>query len=109
MDFVYVIVDVFVDGRRAASGDGTYVRVTADATCKQLLMQFLQTYASEYCPLPDSTVVNMWCVKLGESFQTRPVCDVGGNIDVAKPEAERQPRCRGCCTLRSGATFCSGK
>ena len=83
MDFVYVIVDVFVDGRRAAGGAGTYVRVAADATCKELLMHFLQTHASEYCPLPDSTVVNMWCVKLGESLQTRHACDVGGNIDVS--------------------------
>ncbi len=78
-----MIVDVYVDGRRVASGDGTYVRVAAYATCKELLMHFLNQHASEYCPLPDSTVVNMVCVKLGESLQTRLACDVGGNIDVS--------------------------
>jgi hypothetical protein len=82
MDFVYVCVDVFVDGRRASSGDGTYVQVSADATCKQVLFKYLETHASEYYPLLDSTIVNLWFVKLGESLQGRLACDDGGNIDI---------------------------
>ena len=72
IDFVYVCVDVFVDGRRARSDDGTYVKVLADATCKQVLFKYFQTHASEYYPLLDSAIVNLWCVKLDESLQARP-------------------------------------
>ena len=40
-DYVFICVDIFVDGKRAG-GHGTYMRVAADMACKDILNLFLQ-------------------------------------------------------------------
>jgi len=55
---VFIYVDVFIDEKRVG-GHGTYMRVTAESTCKDVLALFLRSHAPDYSPIPDGTSVNL--------------------------------------------------
>ena len=69
-------MDVFVDGKRV-SGNGTLMRVTLDVSCKQMLHDFLESRASNYIPLLESTNVVMMCVKIRDTMHGKPASDDG--------------------------------
>ena len=80
----FICVDVLVDGKRSGgSTAGTFMRVVVDATCKEGLHAFLGLHAAQYCPLPDSTIVTMVCVKSIESVHGRPAADIGSTHDCS--------------------------
>ena len=54
----FISVEVYVDGKRVG-GNGVFMRVDVDATCKQVMGSYLRTHAVDYYPLPNSTRVNM--------------------------------------------------
>jgi len=73
----FVCVEVCVDGKRAG-GHGTFMKVTVDGTtCKDLLLYFLQSYASEYYPLSASSNVVLMRAKISDTMQGRPAIYVG--------------------------------
>jgi hypothetical protein len=59
-------VDVLIDGKRVG-GNGTLLMVLVETTCKEVLSDFLQLHASDYHPLPATTVVTMFCQKTSGS------------------------------------------
>jgi hypothetical protein len=80
----FICVDVLVDGKRSGgSTAGTFMRVVVDATCKEGLHAFLGLHAAQYCPLPDSTIVTMVCVKSIEYVHGKPAADVGSTHDCS--------------------------
>ena len=66
----FTCVGGFVDGKRIG-GNGTFMRVTLDVSCKQVLHDILESHASDYIPLHESTNVNMMCVKICDTMQAR--------------------------------------
>ena len=80
--YAFICVDALVDGKRAGeSTTVTFMRVVVDATWKGVLHEFLGLHAAKYCPLPDSTIVTMVCVKSIESVHGKPAADVGSTHD----------------------------
>ena len=50
----FVCIEVHVDGKKVG-GNATYMRIALDASCKEVLFDFLATHASDYSsPLPES-------------------------------------------------------
>ena len=80
---VFICVDAFVDGKRAGGCNGTFMRVDTQATCKEVLAEFLVLHASGYSPLPDSTSVSMFCLKISDTVQGKPASDVGATQDCS--------------------------
>ena len=57
---VFMCVDVFIDEKRVG-GHGTYMRVPAESTCKDVLALFLSSHAPDYSPIPEGTTVILTC------------------------------------------------
>ncbi len=64
---LFISVEVYADGKRVG-GNGVFMRVDVDSTCKQILDTYLRTLVADYHPLPSSTPVNMMCCKLNDTF-----------------------------------------
>jgi hypothetical protein len=62
----FICVDVLIDGKRVG-GNGTFMVVSVETTCKEVLSDFLRLHASDYYPLLDATVVTMLCMKTTDS------------------------------------------
>jgi len=73
---VFICVEVILDGKRMG-GQGAYMNLECDSTCKQVLLAFLNTHSTDNCPLPDSSKVIMQCTKLSDDVQGRAAADVG--------------------------------
>jgi hypothetical protein len=52
-----------------------------DAMCKKMLEDYMGLHASLYCPLPDSTIVTMLCMKSIETVHGKPTSDVSATQD----------------------------
>ena len=72
----FICVEVILDGKRVG-GQGAYMNVECDSTCKQVLLAFLNTHSPDNCPLPDSSKVIMQCTKMSDTVQGRAAIDVG--------------------------------
>ena len=72
----FISVEVALDGKRAG-GQGAYMNVECDLTCKQVLTGYLKTRAPDCFPLPDSSKVYMQYTKLSDTVQVRSPSDVG--------------------------------
>ena len=57
------------------------MRVSVDATCKEVLSEFLSLHATELFPLPDTTTVIMTCVNGISTIHDMPYVDVGSIQD----------------------------
>ena len=73
-DYVFICVDVFVDGK-SDGGHGTFMRVAADMACKDIQNLFLEGHAAEYYPLLDHTIVILMCVKISDTVQGKSASD----------------------------------
>ena len=79
---MFICVDTFVDGNRVC-GNGTFMRISTEATCNDVLVEFMGLRAPEYCPLLDSTTVIMVCVKISDTVLGKPASDVGSRQDCS--------------------------
>ncbi len=71
-----ICVGVLIVGRKAI-GNGTFMMVTENLTCTVLLSKFLRLHASDYYPLPATTVVTWFCLHIGDTIQGKHANDVG--------------------------------
>ena len=78
----FICVDVVVDGKKVG-GNGTFMRVSTQTACKDVLATFLEQHAIDYHPLPDGTKVSLSCVKISDTVQGRPATDVGSLQDCS--------------------------
>ncbi len=72
----FICVEVILNGKRLG-GQGYYMNVECDLTCKQVLSGYVKTHAHDSFPLPHSAKVTMQCTKLIDTTQVRPASDVG--------------------------------
>ncbi len=68
--YAFICVEVILDGKRVG-GQGAYMNVESQWTCKQVLRAYLQKHSPDYCPLPDSIKVIMQCTKQSDTIQGR--------------------------------------
>jgi len=64
----FIEVVVHIDRKRVA-GNGTFIRVAIDTTCKDVLAEFLSSHAPDYSPLPGECKVILLCTKISETLQ----------------------------------------
>jgi len=64
-------------GTDRVGGQGVYMNVECDLTCKQALSGYVKTHALDSFPLPDYAKVTMHCTKLSTTVQVRSASDVG--------------------------------
>ncbi len=76
----FVCVEVHACGKKVG-GNATYMRVALDASCKEVLFEFLATHASNYSPLAESSNVVMMCVNNYDMIHGIPASDVGSIQD----------------------------
>jgi hypothetical protein len=77
-----ICVELHVDGKRVG-GNATFMRVALEASCKEMLFEFLAKHASDYSPLSESTNVVMMCVKNYDVIHDMPASDVGSIQDCS--------------------------
>ena len=69
----FICVDILIDGKRDG-GNGTFMVVLVETTWKKVLSDFLQLHASNYHPLPATTIVTMFCQKTRDrTIQGKPL------------------------------------
>jgi len=78
----FICVVIILDGKRVG-GQGAYMHVEFDLTCKHVLTGCLKTRAPDSIPLSNSAKVTLHCTKLSYTGHVRPASDVGAVRDCS--------------------------
>ena len=73
----FIEMVVHIDSKRV-TGNGTFIRVAIDLSCRDVLTEFLSTHALDYFPLPGDCKVILLCTKISDTIHGRSAADTNG-------------------------------